>query len=390
MSQLDKLLADNLDEIKALADCLKDVLTANYDNIWLLRYILSNKTAAEAEEPARFTINWNLEHRQDIENIRNGGKPPHFDLISQFQVTGEHGHTRNGEPIYYVRIGLCNTKALMDNVPYEQVLTAFTMARFKAVEYCDAQTRKEGRLVKAINVLDFQGASLSRGNDSRFSKLLGESSKLNEKLFPQLQGSTIMVNVPPFFMFGFNLLKPLMSKRALEKVVFCPGKNSGKPISACPYLSNYLNIDNVPTFLGGNCNCPGGCIGNVPNSQTLPLSGITTEGLSKQVISARKNERIEFPIIRGTKVSYTIQVESKKLEVSAMFSNGNSVLQDNIIEKRFVESSDVIEGKWNAKEDGVLTFEFDNSHSYFNSKTVMYKIDFEFAESYESPRVALI
>ena len=218
-TEIERLLQEHATEVQALADRLKDILTAEYDNVWLLRYILSFKTAAEAEEPCRFTIQWRQDNQLDLERIRNGEKPPFADVIQQFQVAGEHKFTVEGEPIFYVRIGLCNTKALMDSVDADKVLHYMIMARAKTVDYCIEESRKRGHFVKAVSVLDFQGFSIARGNDSRFSRIIGESSKISEKLCPQLLGRSVFVNVPSYFMWIFAVIKPLMSKRAVEKIV---------------------------------------------------------------------------------------------------------------------------------------------------------------------------
>jgi hypothetical protein len=42
---------------------------------------------------------------------------------------------------------------------------------------------------------------------------------------------------------------------------------SGGDISKCPYASKNIRVEDIPTFLGGTCNCPGGCCG-VPNELT--------------------------------------------------------------------------------------------------------------------------
>jgi hypothetical protein len=58
MSQLDDLLKQHRSEIEKLKGFLCDVLAPEYDDIWMLRYILSFKTADAAQEPCKFTINW--------------------------------------------------------------------------------------------------------------------------------------------------------------------------------------------------------------------------------------------------------------------------------------------------------------------------------------------
>jgi hypothetical protein len=120
-----------------------------------------------------------------------------------------------GGPVQYVRTGLCNPRGLMDKVPFDDVLNYFTLASARVALACDAETRKTRKLVKSITVLDHQGFSFSRGSDSRFFKIIGESSKVNELLFPQMLERTVHVNAPSMAVWFFNsVLKPLMAKKS--------------------------------------------------------------------------------------------------------------------------------------------------------------------------------
>jgi hypothetical protein len=264
-------------------------------------------------------------------------------------------------------------------LPFDQVLLFMTIYRFKALEYCDSMTRKEGRLVKAISVLDFQGFSLTRGNDPRFSRIIGESSKLSEKLFPQLLGQSIFINVPKIVYWVINVIKPLMSKRAVEKMVFCPGNTiSSKPITDCPFISRILSVDDVPTFLGGKCNCPGGCISGVPNSQKAPINELDENGLASVTVSARSTNPIELAVTKGMKMKYSFRVEDRKVEISSILKPVNEEKGEdiNVMEKRYLTVEDgILQGSWEAPLDGIWIIVLDNTHSMMRSKKVFYKID---------------
>ena len=213
MKSIQTLLEENESEILKLREMLKLEESSKYDNIWLLRYILSNKTAENSYEPAKFTIKWYQDNSEDVQKVLSGGQVTGNDVLSKFQVAGNHKFTSSGDPVFYVRIALCNTKGLMDTLDVEKVLYIFTMNRLKDMEYCDRLSREKGFLVKSITVLDFQGFSLLTGNDSRFNKVIGESSKLNENLFPQMLGRSVFINTPKVFSIVFNVVSLLMSKR---------------------------------------------------------------------------------------------------------------------------------------------------------------------------------
>ena len=114
-TEVELLITQNKTEIDILKTNLSDILDPIiHDDLFLLRYILSNKTAKESEEPIRFTIKWYQDNKLHLDLIKNGGDVPHKNRISQFQVAGDHKFTNDGLPIFYVRIGLCNTRGLLN------------------------------------------------------------------------------------------------------------------------------------------------------------------------------------------------------------------------------------------------------------------------------------
>ncbi|KAJ3401483.1 hypothetical protein CcCBS67573_g07329 [Chytriomyces confervae] len=391
---LSQLLTDNASEIAALRSLLSDVLDASrHDDFWLLRYVLSNKTAAAAEEPARFTINYFKEHADSIKAIvEEGKKCPGEDLINKFQVVGDHKHTSTGEPIFIIRTALSNPKALMDNVPFDDVLNFMILNRLKTLADCEAASRRENRLIKTITLLDMQGMSMARIPDSRFIKVLGDSSKLSEKMFPQLLGKTIYVNAPSWMVWAFKtVLLPVLSKKTIEKTVFCPGNSSGKNNMAdCPYLSRYLKAADLPSFLGGQCNCIGGCVGGVPNSQTTPVTEISGDGGVSLTVASRNVEIVSYPLLAGTKARYMLAVGvGQNIQVRVTFTPRDSDKSQVIVAPQVIEGAKkklllgksktdasgeeyAISGDFTAKSQGIFAIEFDNSQSWMRSKTVSY------------------
>ncbi|KAI9333611.1 CRAL-TRIO domain-containing protein [Obelidium mucronatum] len=273
----------------------------------------------------------------------------------------------------------------MNTVEYEHVLNFTIFTRLKAVTEIARVSQDTQTLVKAVTVIDFQHLNPARGTDMRFFRVIGESSKLSEKMFPQLLGRFIMMNAPSPLVWVVNsILKPFLSKKTVEKIVFCPGKMSGKSITACPYLSQYLSLENVPSFLGGNCNCKGGCIGGVPNSQTSPNTGVSESGMVSIHVAARSEETVEIPLIKGAHIRYEFKVLDKQdIKVSAWFQKYDVTAEadvktiDVVMMSRSIEGQDgVVTGTFLAPEDGLFVKSFNNSYSWIRSKTVWYKVDY--------------
>ena len=101
--------------------------------------------------------------------------------------------------------------------------------------------------------------------DKLFFSAMGDSSKYSDKLHPQLIERIVVINAGSAFKFMYHVAKMFMSKRTFEHLSVCTGFERSVGASTCPYASRWVNLDDLPTFAGGNCNCEGGCLPDIPN-----------------------------------------------------------------------------------------------------------------------------
>merc|ERR1712008_333227 len=84
-------------------------------------------------------------------------------------------------------------------------------------QFNDEVTRRTGRLMKALKVVDLKGIKLRYVNRVYIKK----DAKLNTKLqdfYPQSLGSVLIVNAPPIFDSVWSTVRPFFPKRMVEKV----------------------------------------------------------------------------------------------------------------------------------------------------------------------------
>ncbi|OQR84686.1 hypothetical protein ACHHYP_13095 [Achlya hypogyna] len=369
---LDALLQERSSDLAALKVLVADVLGPEHDDVWLLRYLLSNSTPAASEAPIRFTIQWRRERSATILALRAGAKPTTHVEMEKFLVSGEHKQTTAGEPVIVVRIGLCNSKALMDKFSHTDVVEYMLLARETTMASLDAATRATRRLVKAITILDFAGFSLLRGHDARFTKVQAACSKLSEQMYPQLLGRTIFMHTPPIIPYLFRLLKPLLSQRTVQKVAMCPG---GRTVRDCPYVAQCFPAASLPTFLGGTCTCDGGgCVGGIPNAQTTPVVATDDAGFTSTTIAPRSQQTMVVDVLQGNAIAYTVLAPGKRVEVAINFAGANGTTTP-IVSNRFLQREDgPLDGSWLAPADGVVTLTLDGSDAVFRSRPVKYKV----------------
>ena len=255
-ANIDDLLTQHADAIATLRKAVADDanLTSEVDDIWLLRFILSNGSASKAEGPLRATLAYRAEHRERLAQAASEySDPKHLDM-SKYSIADllpAHVTSLSNEPILVVRVGRSDVKALMDRYTEDEVVDSLNYSKETAFRRCDQATRETRRLVKMITVLDMAAMKLS-GNDKRFMKALGRSSREAEVRYPQLLALTVPINAPFFIGLLWGIGKRFLPARTLAKMRFCGSRDSCKQSAAeCPVVGHNFSPDALCTFLGG-------------------------------------------------------------------------------------------------------------------------------------------
>jgi len=372
---LDALLAARAADISRLRyDVAPTELPPQWDDVWLLRYVLSfpgTENAVKRVELVRQCVAWRAENAGMLADAAAGRPAPHAAAIEPFMVSGFHQPSLLGEPLFIVRAGLSNPGAVLDNVPAEGLLSWLMYSKEQAFLMCDAETRKRRTIVKAINIVDMAHTQLAM-MDRRFFAVLGQSSKLSEAMYPQALARAVNIHPPAFFYAMFSIFKVFMTKKALEKSGVCPGASAARPTAAsCPFASRRFDVASLPSFLGGSCKClaRGGCVACVPNAQTRPaLAGgahasvtVPARGVHDVLVAAREP---------GQRLVWGFTIADKGLEVSAWLTTGSDVVVPLLARRKHMAAEGLVSGEVLVPAAGTVTMRFCNTHSMFTGKKV--------------------
>ena len=132
VDELDLLLAKHRTYIETLKERVKDLLVDNpdtesetiYDDIWILRYVLSNiknsagaeKGLKQAENSMRRSILWRKENAKLLKNIKAGGHPLLDEHVKKY-ISVFRSYAKDGGPVNIVSLKYSNPGGLMDNTP---------------------------------------------------------------------------------------------------------------------------------------------------------------------------------------------------------------------------------------------------------------------------------
>mmetsp|Transcript_23541 Transcript_23541/g.57669 ORF Transcript_23541/g.57669 Transcript_23541/m.57669 type:complete len:426 (+) Transcript_23541:254-1531(+) len=382
---LNTLLGANAVRVAALMDALVALGETSvglqsleqYDDIWALRFVLSNADDAEALKAAKDTLEWRRDKREMLDAAAAGTKLERFAPIERFVAADYHGYTNSGQPMYIIRAGISNPAAMVEGIPND-VVVDFMMYR-KEIGFlkCDALTRSTRVLTKLVTVNDLSHVSIISGADKRFQAVLGESSKLSEVLYPQLLDRAVLINVPYIFGALWSLFKNVISVKARAKVAICPGNTLTGDISKCPF-AKLIDLDTLPSFLAGRCRCKGGCICATPNEQTQLVAKQDDDGMTLASVPARDKVEVFVGVDPGDRVVWQLEVDSQSKGVEVFVTlreDGlNSARPLTLLPKFKHKAADGRrEDVITAPGKGTMVFTFDNTYSYLNSKKLRYR-----------------
>lgn len=81
--------------------------------------------------------------------------------------------------------------------------------------------------------------------------LLQTAAKVTGDNYPENMGCMFVVNAPFVFSAAWSIVKGFLDERTVAKIKINPKQ---KEIFEC------IDENDLPVFLGGKCNCPGGCM----------------------------------------------------------------------------------------------------------------------------------
>eukprot|EP00179_Madagascaria_erythrocladioides_P007359 CAMPEP_0198320738 /NCGR_PEP_ID=MMETSP1450-20131203/9604_1 /TAXON_ID=753684 ORGANISM="Madagascaria erythrocladiodes, Strain CCMP3234" /NCGR_SAMPLE_ID=MMETSP1450 /ASSEMBLY_ACC=CAM_ASM_001115 /LENGTH=311 /DNA_ID=CAMNT_0044024231 /DNA_START=53 /DNA_END=988 /DNA_ORIENTATION=- len=282
-----------LDKLAESLSSLPEFTNAPYDtdDLFLLRYLLSGSVSPtnpssssnleelpplptpealkKAEGTVRQAVAFRAQNAGWMAPARSPmGVAPHSDKLAKHLVGSHHGYAKDESPIYVVRSAHTSAKQLWSTGATVEQVTEWATFRKEALFWkCDEITRRTGRITKCIYVIDLKGGSIVQ--DIRGGRAFGSSTKLSDFLHPQMIEKTVILHPPTSFRLLYQFAKAFVSKKSLDKIRQCSATDHRKAdIAKCPFVSERLEILEVPSFMGGGCRCNDGCcINGIPNDK---------------------------------------------------------------------------------------------------------------------------
>lgn len=115
-----------------------------------------------------------------------------------------------------------------------------------------ACSRKAGALLETCcSIMDAKGVSIT-SMPSVYS-YVQRASGISQNYYPERLGKLYIINAPWGFSSAFSFVKKFLDPVTVAKIHILGG-------GYLPELLKQIPAENLPKFLGGECDCPGGCM----------------------------------------------------------------------------------------------------------------------------------
>ncbi|PKI83543.1 hypothetical protein MVES1_002522 [Malassezia vespertilionis] len=162
-----------------------------------------------------------------------------------------HKTDKVGRPIFIQDMSKLNSDKVFKTTTPERIIQNFAVTLEKAVQVrYDACTQKEGHLVDDnFMVLNVAGLGFSTFWSMR-QQLQHLLSVLDDN-FPELSGRVQIINAPYLFTTVWAYVKNWIPTHTAEKIDICG-------TDYINVISEFIDMENWPEYLGGKCKCAGG------------------------------------------------------------------------------------------------------------------------------------
>lgn len=176
--------------------------------------------------------------------------------IKRHYSTGYHGVDRHGRPMYIDRFGQLDMPGLLREVSETDIIEHF-VRETEAVQtfFLPCCTLHADRVVETtLNVMDLKGFSFASATNSIVRRVGKELMQIPQDHYPETMGALYVFNPPKVFSIVWSIAQPMLNERTRAKIKFVNSITRDNP------LLKDVAPENLPKWLGGTCECPGGCL----------------------------------------------------------------------------------------------------------------------------------
>jgi len=229
---------------KQLGDALD---AANVSEGTMLRFIRGYKDDPNPQKKAidmmRTMLDWRKKELVDEWGLTPGALPRE-DQFRRMWLSGLHGRSRDGHPLYIEKLGSIDPSALTKNFTIEDVIKFHVQLMERITAYKDDLSFKENkRIYKHMVIIDLKGVGMSH-TGKKFTDPMKSVIHIDQDYYPETLKLMFITNASWIIKTVWALVSPWIDPITKANIKWGSSE-----------LEKYIDKDQLPRFLGGTCRC---------------------------------------------------------------------------------------------------------------------------------------
>jgi hypothetical protein len=324
------------------------------DDIDALRFLEANSFILDTSlDHYRRWVKWRTD--KDIDNIK---PPEQRELIESVFPNRVGGFAKDGSPIYMEKTGQIHIFAVPSIDP-SQFIQNHTLGMEQMLKRMKESSKKVGKPVRKIKtIIDLTGLGLSHRHAIGILKI---ASDTDTECYPGVIGDIFIINCPWVVPGLWELVKSILPVSTITQIHLLGADFKDK-------LLEHIDADQLPEEYGGTA--PNILVRPEAEVKAMVLKDKSGLALTEKMVLAGEKFEVVLDGQKGDEFKWSFDVSDQydigfSIDMKAADSDKTVAVK---IASRTVSSK----GSYVADKSCRVTFQWDNSYSYWNSKSLKY------------------
>ena len=250
------------------------------DNDLLIHFLRANKLdVKKATNMLLEYFHWKA--KVNLDNLYSNYTWKNKNKMLLLLPHGFHKITKEGYPVYFQIMGKLDSDEFFKLITPEELVTYSTkIYETMYRDYFKLCSKIKDRYVYGVfNIIDFKDVKVTSLLSKNLLKYLNESTNIMQNYYPESIANIYAINTGFAFRAFYAAVKFFLDAKTKESIkVFDENYQEG--------LLERIDKECLPTFYGGTCECPGGCL--FSNAGPWKKEDEKEEELPEDIIKGRK------------------------------------------------------------------------------------------------------